>query len=135
MAARQTMHKMTAEVQLVASVDHCDHKAGMFGDPTDGWSWSVIPQPNRRVHLVFNAPNGPDALMLAHRLMQRHARGRSNPNNLRAKRAKYGPCDYAIIELRHEGTGPYDLPGGPNPDLSPKKRESKVNNQLEMEGV
>jgi hypothetical protein len=133
-ASRLVMHRMSAEVELCATCEPVDHKSGMFGGE-DGWTWNVLPNGNRRVNLQFYANNGVEALNIVHKLMQRHVRGRSDPSNLRRKRATYGPNDYTVIELRHAATGPYDLPGGPNPDLSPKKRESKASNQLEMEGV
>ena len=49
-AAKQTMHKMTAEVQLVASVDTVDHKSGAFGG-IDCWQWSMRPESGRKASL------------------------------------------------------------------------------------
>lgn len=134
-AAKQVMHKMSAAVELCAHCEPCEHRSGMFGGE-DGYTWNILPQERRRlVHLEFHATGGDEALGLVHKIMQRHARGRSNPSNLRAKRARYGPNDYTVVELRHPGTGSYLLPRGPNPDLSPKPRVKKVSNQTEMELV
>ena len=131
--AATTPRQFTAIVELNARCEPADHRSGSRKVYGEVKAWSIVPLTLRKIQLQFWDVRADDAIGYAHRLMQREARAKACAENYRKKRARYGVNDYRIIELADNQSGKFDIPGGANLDCQPKKREPKVNNQVEME--
>lgn len=121
-------HHFTATVQITSDKPDVEQRSGYFGPETKPETWNIVPQPDHTAFIGFYSEDSAGAVLKLHKIMQRHARGKSDPRNYRKKRATYGPADYRVLEMRHEGTGASDLPRSANPDLGSKPKRAKTVN-------
>lgn len=121
-----TRHQFTATVQITSNKPDAENRSGTFNKDDPLAAFTVLSQPNHTAHLSFHAADSAQALNTLHRIMQRHARSKSDPRNYRKKRATYGPEDYVVLELVHPQTGKADLPRGNTLPVK-VKREKAVN--------
>lgn len=96
-----------------------DHRGG------EGFNFRPLETP-REVEVEFWAQSGLDAIGRLHYTVQREARGKANPAKPREARHRYGPAEYVLKSLSGLGTGAYDLPRGPTPDMSVEGRAREL---------